>query len=361
MAEFIPNVSTEFNKLPWEAERIRTAVLTKSDAVALPSISTEIDFVDNPLVIGKRFLHSDVVLNLIDPLPDYASGLQLIGIGEVGAYEYTDVIYRNRYPKSYHLTGMFGHASGDGLSSGSTTYRTPWRHITRPKLDRVIASIQFKARSTALLQAGLVPNTQKAYEALSNPDRFSKPLKPIVEPRESLPPDQVTAYWDRRFESTQLRSLRAKPDSSSVRQLPPALFGIRCIKFEPPFFTLEIQVTYETSEFLTDLMVNIGDALRSSCVLCQARRIRHGPFSVQNTLLLKHCVVPQSIYDRFNQLRSEPPEKDFDNEDEYRIFVLSQLVEDSEEPTNLFENLVKCTLDKRIQELMKSERAEMPT
>lgn len=190
------------------------------------------------VVVGQRFLHGDVVLDFIDPLPDYASGLQLVGIGEIGAYGYTDVIYKNRYPKSYQLTGMFGHASANGLSSGPILYRSPWHHITRPKLDRVIASIQFKARSAALLQAGLIPNTQKAYEALSNSDRFSKPLKPIIEPRESLPPDQVTAYWDRRFEPTQPHSLRAKSDPSSVRQLPPALLAIRCFKFEPPFFTL---------------------------------------------------------------------------------------------------------------------------
>lgn len=42
-------ISLEFNKLPWEAERIRTAVLTKSDGVAFPSISTEVDFVNNSL------------------------------------------------------------------------------------------------------------------------------------------------------------------------------------------------------------------------------------------------------------------------------------------------------------------------
>lgn len=108
-------------------------------------------------------------------------------------------------------------------------------------------------------------------------------------------------------------------------------------------------------------MVNIGGALRSSCVLCQARRIRHGPFSVKNSLLLKQCVVPQSIYDRFNQLRSDPPERDFDNEDEYRKFVLSQLVDNSGEPTNLFENLVNCTLDGGIQKLMMSEKMGMST
>ncbi|KAM3177844.1 hypothetical protein ACTXT7_003733 [Hymenolepis weldensis] len=343
----------KFNKLPWETERIRTTVLTKNDDVKLPSIATEIDFVDNPLVIGRRFLHGDVVLNFIDPLPDYASGLQLIGIGEVGAYAYSDAIHRNVYPKSYHLIGMFGHASSNSLSTGPIIYRSPWKHITRPKIDRIIASIQFKARSASLLQAGLIPNTQKAFEALSNPDRLTKPLKPMVEPLESLPPDHVTAYWDRRPEPTQPHSLRARPDPSSVQRLPPGLLAIRCIKFEPPFFTLEIQIAYETGEFLTDLMVNIGGALKSSAVLCQARRIRHGPFSVQNSLLLKQCVVPQSLYDRFCQIRSEPPEMDFESDDEYREYLLPRLVENAH---NLFGNLAKCTLNEGIKDLVKAEK-----
>lgn len=113
-------------------------------------------------------------------------------------------------------------------------------HITRPKLDRILAAIEFKARSASLLQAGLVPNTQKTFEVLSNSDPNKWPVKPLVEPCEFLPADHVTAYWDRRSEPTQPHSLRAKPDPSSLRQLPPFLQAIRCINFEPPFFTLGV-------------------------------------------------------------------------------------------------------------------------
>ena len=79
------------------------------------------------LVIGRRFVPSDVVLNPVDPLPNFATGLQLFGVGELGAYGFTDVLYKQRLPKSYHLTGMFGQASSDGLSTGSVIYRSPWR------------------------------------------------------------------------------------------------------------------------------------------------------------------------------------------------------------------------------------------
>ncbi|KAL5107921.1 Mitochondrial mRNA pseudouridine synthase Trub2 [Taenia crassiceps] len=297
-------------------------------------------------VIGKRFVLGDVVLNLIDPLPDYGSGIQLIGIGEIGAYDLADVLYKQRFLKSYHLTGMLGQASSNGLSTGPVIYRSPWRHITQPKLDRVLASIEFKARSALLLQAGLVANTQKAFEALSSLDRTIKVLKPLVEPRESLPPDHVTSYWDRRPEPTQPHSLRASPDPSSLPQFPPSLHAIRCVNFKPPFFTLEIQVIYETDEFLVDLLVNIGASLRSSCVLLGARRVRHGPFIARNSLLLKQCVVPQTLYERFARIRSEPPEREFGDEDEYRRHILSELVVDDE--TNLFSNLVNCTLCHRF-------------
>ncbi|VDM17348.1 unnamed protein product [Hydatigera taeniaeformis] len=314
-------------------------------------------------VIGRRFLLGDVVLNLIDPIPDYGSGVQLIGIGEIGAYDLADAMYRQRFLKSYHLTGMLGQASSNGLATGPLMYRSPWRHITRPKLDRILASIEFKARSALMLQAGLVPNTHKAYEALSNLNPKEVVLKPHVEPCESLPPDHVTPYWDRRPEPTQPHCLRSSQDQSSLPQFPPSIHGIRCINFAPPFFTLgmtefciplihltitqlryvlsEIKVLNETEEFLTDLMVNIGASLRSSCVLSCARRIRHGLITVHDSLLLKQCVVPHSLYERFVHLRSKPPEREFANEDEYRRHVLSELIVDEE--TNLFSNLVKCT------------------
>lgn len=106
------------------------------------------------------------------------------------------------------------------------------------KLSRVLLSIEFKARSASLLQAGILPNTQKAFEALSDERRAYTPLKPMIEPLESLPPDQVTPYWDRYLEHAQNHSLRATPDPSSVPQLPTYLNTIRCIEFKPPFFTL---------------------------------------------------------------------------------------------------------------------------
>uniref|UniRef100_A0A5K3FNC4 Pseudouridine synthase n=1 Tax=Mesocestoides corti TaxID=53468 RepID=A0A5K3FNC4_MESCO len=347
-------IANEFNKLPWEFERLRTTIVKNPDMPVLPSISTDVDIVDSPLVVGRRFVHGDVILNFVDPLPEFVSGVQLVGVGESGAYDLTDFLHKHRFSKSYHLTGMFGQASHNGLATGPTIYRSPWRHITRPKLDRVIASIEFRARSASLLQAGLVPNTQKAYEALSDPERSRSFLKPMIEPLESLPSDRVTSYWDTKPEPTQPRSLRARPDPSSLRQLPPSLQAIRCIEFDPPFFTIEIQVIYETGDFLIDLMANIGAALRSSCLLSKARRIRHGPFTAGSSLLLKQCTVPASLYERFASLRSEPPHEDFTDEAEFRRYLLSQLVVDDE--INLFSNLVKCTYDDNFQTLLLSAK-----
>lgn len=112
----------------------------------------------------------------------------------------------------------------------------------------------------------------------------------------------------------------------------------------------EIQVAYETADFLTDLMVNIGASLRSSCVLSGARRIRHGPFTVRDSLLLKQCTIPQALYERFAELRSKPPEKEFENEDQYRHHVLTQVAVDEE--ANLFSNLTRCTLNEEIKNLI---------
>lgn len=94
-------------------------------------------------------------------------------------------------------------------------------------------------------------------------------------------------------------------------------------------------------------MVNIGALLRSSCLLSKARRVRHGPFSAMDSLLMKECVVPLEIHDRLEQLRSEPPVDDFESEDEYRRHMLSKLVGTSFRfgSQNILTNLLRCSYD----------------
>lgn len=109
-------------------------------------------------------------------------------------------------------------------------------HLTQAKLDRVLASLESNARSTSLLHAGLVPNTQRAYEVLSRTRQPSTPLRAAMDPSERLPPTHIVPYWDR--QSTDNSMAEGKPDPSSVRQMPTLMSAIRCIDFKPPFFTI---------------------------------------------------------------------------------------------------------------------------
>nr|VZI33200.1 unnamed protein product [Spirometra erinaceieuropaei] len=357
-------LAQEFNRLPWENERIRTFVLPSSNTVPCPVVTEAVDIVDNPLVIGKRFLPSDFVLNPIDPLDVFSSGVQVYGIGDVGAYAYADALFQSRCLKAYHLTGMFGKASSDGLATGSILYQTPWRHVTRPKLDRALSALEFKARKAAVLHAGLVPNTQKAFEALSQRRvgegiagvlRPPDPLRPIVEPLERLAPEQLAPYWDRAPDSRTPESLRANPDPSSLPQLPPSINALRCVDFSPPFFTVEVQAIHETEEFFVDLVANIGAYLRSACLLSKVRRIRHGRIRVQESLLFKQCTVPLPLYEKFVELRlrtpSSEPEAEEHEEEAHQESVLSEITASLPQDCvpNIFTNLLLCTRLHRAQ------------
>uniref|UniRef100_A0A0X3NU61 Putative tRNA pseudouridine synthase 2 n=1 Tax=Schistocephalus solidus TaxID=70667 RepID=A0A0X3NU61_SCHSO len=363
----LTNREAEFNRLPWENERIRTFVSPASITGSCPVITESVDIVDNPLVLGKRFIPSDFVLNPIDPLEAFSSGVQVFGIGDVGAYVHADALFQSRCLKAYHLTGMFGKASSDGLATGSILCQTPWRHVTRPKLDRALAALEFKARKAAVLHAGLVPNTQKAFKALSQRrieegiggvPRSPDPLRPIVEPLESLPPEQLAPYWDRATDSRIPESLRAKPDPSSLPQLPPSINTLRCVDFSPPFFTVEIQVIHENEQFFVDLVANIGAYLRSASLLSKVRRIRHGCIRLQESLLLKQCTVPLPLYENFVELRLRPspsePEvaaKEEETDEAHQESVLSKITSSLPQDCvpNIFTNLLQCTRLHRAQ------------
>ncbi|BHF67320.1 pseudouridine synthase activity [Sparganum proliferum] len=344
-------LAQEFNRLPWENERIRTFVLPSSSTVSSPVVAEAVDIVDNPLVIGKRFLPSDFVLNPIDPLDVFSSGVQVYGIGDVGAYAYADALFQSRCLKAYHLTGMFGKASSDGLATGSILYQTPWRHVTRPKLDRALAALEFKARKAAVLHAGLVPNTQKAFEALSRQRvgeglagvlRPPDPLRPIVEPLERLAPEQLAPYWDRAPDSRTPESLRANPDPSSLPQLPPSINALRCVDFSPPFFTVEVQAIHETEEFFVDLVANIAP-------IC-------GP-PASSPKSVAFCTVPLPLYEKFVELRLRPPssepegEAEEQEEEAHQESVLSEITASLPQDCvpNIFTNLLLCTRLHRAQ------------
>jgi len=66
---------------------------------------------------------------------------------------------------------------------------------------------------------------------------------------------------------------------------PPLIYGIKCIHFEPPDFTLEIHCINANQKYLSTLVHEFGLELKTTAVCLQMRCTRYGYFKVDDSLL----------------------------------------------------------------------------
>ncbi|XP_056129746.1 mitochondrial mRNA pseudouridine synthase TRUB2 isoform X2 [Lampris incognitus] len=173
-------------------------------------------------------------------VPVLASHPLVLGVGS-GNKE-VDHLHKTAVSRDYTLEGEFGFATDDFSHIGRVIERTTYEHITQDKLERVLAMLQGVNQKTLLKYSNVDMRSQEAYEmAVSG----------------SLGPDGKSA---------------------------PILTGLRCIRFRPPHFTLEVQCINETQRYLRRVVHEIGLELRSTAVCKGVRRTRDGVFSLQDAL-----------------------------------------------------------------------------
>ncbi|XP_056129747.1 mitochondrial mRNA pseudouridine synthase TRUB2 isoform X3 [Lampris incognitus] len=173
-------------------------------------------------------------------LDTFSSGVLVLGVGS-GNKE-VDHLHKTAVSRDYTLEGEFGFATDDFSHIGRVIERTTYEHITQDKLERVLAMLQGVNQKTLLKYSNVDMRSQEAYEmAVSG----------------SLGPDGKSA---------------------------PILTGLRCIRFRPPHFTLEVQCINETQRYLRRVVHEIGLELRSTAVCKGVRRTRDGVFSLQDAL-----------------------------------------------------------------------------
>ncbi|KAI0227405.1 Mitochondrial mRNA pseudouridine synthase Trub2 [Lamellibrachia satsuma] len=68
----------------------------------------------------------------------------------------------------------------------------------------------------------------------------------------------------------------------------PVIYGMKCIEFDPPDFTLEVHAINEQSDYLAELVHELGLEMKASAVCKLVRRIRYGHFTLTHALLRKH-------------------------------------------------------------------------
>lgn len=224
-----------------EAEAARELTLS---AASVPVLS------QHPLVTGPEFQHIKVGVG--HRLDAASSGVLVLAVGN--GNRALNGLYTKRVTRDYTLEGEFGTASADFSHTGRIVERSTYGHITQDKLDRVLAVLQGANQKALLMYSNVDMSSQEAYEMAA-------------------------------------RGLLG-PEGKSV----PILTGLRCIRFQPPNFTLEVQCLNETQKYLRKVVHEIGLELRSAAVCKGVRRTRDGPFTVQDALTHHHWTASDVMH-----------------------------------------------------------------
>ncbi|NWH57479.1 TRUB2 synthase, partial [Geococcyx californianus] len=231
------------NALPQRAPRQQIRFLPapgKDESKAMELVATRVPMLaDHPLVRGPRFRRLKIGAG--HRLDTKASGVFVLGIGH--GNKLLTYLYNCHLTKVYTVGGLFGKATDDFSDTGKLVEKTTFDHITREKLERILAVIQGTNHKALLLHSNIDMKTQEAYELA---------VKGLIRPMEKSPP---------------------------------IITAIRCLQFTLPEFQLEIHCLHETQQYLRKIVHEIGLELKSSAVCTQVRRIRDGVFTLDDALL----------------------------------------------------------------------------
>ncbi|KAK5872533.1 hypothetical protein PBY51_013223 [Eleginops maclovinus] len=220
------------------------------------------------LVTGPEF--QNIKVGVGHRLDASSSGVLVLAVGN--GNKALNNLYKTRVTRDYTVEGEFGTATDDFSNTGRIVERSTYGHITKDKLERVLAMLQGANQKALLMYSNVDMRSQEAYEMA-------------------------------------VRGLLG-PDGKSL----PILTGLRCIHFQPPNFTLEVQCLNETQKYLRKVVHEIGLELRSTAVCKGVRRTRDGPFTLQDALTRHHWKASDVIQAigqyRPSKKKSKTPIKD---------------------------------------------------
>lgn len=232
------------------------------------SILEKPNLADHPLVVGPRYVPWELSLLPFKPLLKYrTSGVTAFAIG-AGVARFHKRIRYTKLVNVYHLTGRFGYITDNFFSDGKIMDKSTFKHITASRIDTVLSRIETSQQDRLFDSANVPLDSQEAYElAKSWPSR----------------PAQM-AGW-------------------------PVIYRIRCIHFKLPYFKLEVTITNEQEHFMAQLCHEVGLMLKSGAFTESIRRVKQGPFSIDDSLTDREWRV-QSILNNIEKQRIRIPKID---------------------------------------------------
>ncbi|XP_066993412.1 pseudouridylate synthase TRUB2, mitochondrial [Anabrus simplex] len=249
-------------------------------------VSTVPSYADHPLVVGPRYQPKDVRCAWATYLGKHTSGVFVLGLNR--GISVARKLHRNRPIRTYHVSGRLGEATDTYFTDGKVVEKSTFRHVKHSILDRILASIQAAHQKHMFEQCGIDIQSQAAYELA---------VQGLIRPHDSKIP---------------------------------IIYGIKCVSFDPPNFTLEIHSMNEYEDYLKTLIHEIGLQLHSVATCTAVRCIKYSHFSLEYALLRKHwhlqhilnnLILCQEIIDKYKYLTNQTSAKLINTEEESRTLL----------------------------------------
>lgn len=243
------NLCRDLNSLPDRPQEKRVEIIGATNEAMQVKIVP--NYADDPLVCGPRYIIEDFRSKFATHLGLFSSGVMLLGLNEGTKLTYH--IHVARPTRAFKVHGQLGKATDTYFWNGKTVERTTFSHVTREKIDRVVAHIQAAHQKTMFELTGLHMESQTTYDLAS---------KGLI-----------------------------RPANSKL----PVIYGVKCVYFDPPNFTLEIQSVNEYEKYLWTLIHDLGVQLKASAHCTGVQCIRQGKFDLELALLRKHWSLEHII------------------------------------------------------------------
>ncbi|XP_056644810.1 pseudouridylate synthase TRUB2, mitochondrial [Diorhabda sublineata] len=243
----VPLISETTNPTTNETSITRSLIENEVEVEENPTV----DLSYHPLVVGPRYLHEDLSVSWSNYLGWNTSGVLIFGLR--AGTQFAKYIRENRSTRAYRISGTLGKATDNGFKSGKVVERSTWKFIKEFHIQKFLSTMQASHQQKIFEMYGLDMQSQLAYElAVKGPIR---------------------------------------PANSKI----PIIYGIKCIDFQAPNFTLEIQCVNEDEQFLINLIHEIGLKLHSTAHTTGIKCIRHSCFKLEHTLLPKHWTLEHIV------------------------------------------------------------------
>lgn len=228
---------------------------------------SEVQILNNRLVLGDRYEPEDLHLFANTGLGKYSSGVVVIGSGN---YKFRSTRLNKRYMQVYHVKGRLGWASDSFYAKGRIIERSTFNHVNNSVVEKVCAAMEASHQRKMFDYAGVNPESQEAYELAT---------KGLLRPEINHPN--------------------------------PILYSIKCIEFDLPHFTLEIHAINEKCVHLAELIHNLGLLMKTTAVCAGIRRIRSGKFDINYALLYQNWNLLQisNNIKRCNAIKPQPHQR----------------------------------------------------